>query len=76
MYPADELILKNSGEKIYIEVYVSDVVNVLQPSVDISTGKARYVFYVNVPSEKAIGELYPIPKTYCYVSKYSPSIVV
>ncbi len=63
-----------SNGTLYVEVFVLDVVDSLQFSRDIKTGKIEHSFQVYTASESVVKQLSEIPNTYFYVFKYRPAI--
>ena len=74
IYPADEAYLHSAESTVYIEVYVSDVEDTTQKSVDPQTNETAHVYQVYKPREQVIARLSAIPHTTFYVSWLTPSI--
>jgi hypothetical protein len=74
IFPTDEPYLDSADQTVYVEVYVSDIDDIIQLSEDCKTGKTENVFKVYRATERTVKQLSEIPHKYFYVSKFSPSI--
>ena len=75
-YPMDTARLDDTlFNDSYVQVYVSDVKDIIQPSVD-EHGEVVHAIRVYVPSDSVVNQLSEIAHEVFYVSMYTPSILM